>query len=66
MKRAAIAFVKFWHEFLVGDTPEFVVVTLVIIGLAYALRTHRDAGIFILPAVALCSVAASAWLVRRR
>lgn len=66
MKRAAVAFYRFWHEFLIGDTPEFAVVTVVVVGLAFALRAHRDAGIVVLPIVTLGSVAVSAWMVHRR
>ena len=66
MKRAVVAFYRFWHEFLIGDTPEFVVVTAVVVALAFALRAHRDVGIFVLPIVALGSVAVSAWRVQRR
>lgn len=66
VKRAVVAFFRFWHEFLIGDTPEFAVVTVVVVGLAFALRAHRDIGIVVLPVVTLGSVAASAWLVRRR
>jgi hypothetical protein len=66
VKRAAVAFYQFWHEFLIGDTPEFAVVTLAVVGLAFVLRTHRDVGIIVLPCVTLASVATSAWFVRRK
>lgn len=62
----ARAFWAFWLDFLVGDAPEFLVVTLVVVGLAYLLHTHRMIGIFVLPAITLCAVAISAWRVRRR
>jgi hypothetical protein len=43
--RALRAFGRFWLDFLVGDTPELFVGTLVVIGGALALRHHRPVGL---------------------
>jgi hypothetical protein len=66
MKRALRAFVEFWQDFLIGDTPEFLVVALVVVALAYGLRSVTWVGVIVLPLVTLGAVAASAWRVRRR
>jgi lipopolysaccharide export LptBFGC system permease protein LptF len=66
MRRAARAFGEFWWDFLIGDTPEFLVVALVVVALAFALRTHRSAGVVVLPLLTATAVAFSAWRVRRR
>jgi hypothetical protein len=64
--RALRAFGRFWLDFLVGDAPEFLVLTLVVVALAYGLHAHRAIGVVVLPLVTLVGVAASAWRVRRR
>ncbi len=66
MRRALTAFVEFWKDFLIGDTPEFFFVTLAIVALAYLLHTQRTAGVIVLPLVTLLAVSISAWRVRRR
>lgn len=66
MKRAAKAFGDFWWDFLIGDTPEFLVVALVVVALAFALRTQRWTSVVVLPLLTLAAVAVSAWRVRRR
>jgi hypothetical protein len=43
------AFGHFWWDFLVGDTPEFAVVTLALVGLAYLLADHTAAAVIVLP-----------------
>jgi hypothetical protein len=63
--RAARAFGHFWWDFLIGDTPEFAVVTLVVVGLGALLHHDRAVGIVVLPATVLVSVAVSSWRVRR-
>jgi hypothetical protein len=65
VRRALLAFANFWREFLIGDAPEFAVITCVVIGLAYALRSHRDVGIVLLPVVTLVAVGVSASRARR-
>jgi lipopolysaccharide export LptBFGC system permease protein LptF len=66
VKRAAKAFGDFWWDFLIGDTPEFLVVALVVVALAFALRTQRWTSVVVLPLLTLAAVAVSAWRVRRR
>jgi hypothetical protein len=65
VKRAVVAFGKFWWDFLVGDTPEFAAATVAVVGAAYLLHTVRDVGIVVLPVLALGSVALSARRARR-
>lgn len=60
------AFGRFWREFLVGDTPELFVATLVIVAVAFGLRTDRVAAIAVLPALAIAALAASAFRGRKR
>jgi len=66
IRRAVRSFGKFWWDFLVGDTPEFFVVTLAVVGLAFLLRHHRDVGVIVLPSLVLLSVGTSAWRRRAR
>jgi hypothetical protein len=65
VKRAWRGFVDFWVEFLIGDTPEFLLVTLAVVGLAFAFASSRVAGTIVLPLVIAIAVAVSAWRVRR-
>ena len=62
--RLAKAFGHFWWDFLVGDAPELFAATLVLVGLAFALRHVRVAAVVSLPLLAAADLAASAW--RRR
>ena len=66
MRRAWKLFADFWIDFLVGDAPEFLVVTAVVVVLAFLFTGARVAGVIILPVLVAGSVAASAWRVRRR
>ncbi|HVA08598.1 MAG TPA: hypothetical protein VNG12_17835 [Acidimicrobiales bacterium] len=59
-RRAIAAFGKFWWEFLVGDTPEVLVATIVVVGVALALRHHRTAGFIVVPLIAAVALALSA------
>jgi hypothetical protein len=60
------AFGRFWWEFLVGDTPELLFATAVIVGAAFALRSYHVAAIVALPALAAAALVASAFRGRRR
>jgi hypothetical protein len=66
VRRAWRGFVDFWVEFLIGDTPEFLVVTLVVVGLAFLFADSRVAGTILLPLIVAGAVAVSAWRVRGR
>ncbi len=55
--RAALAI---W-DFLVGDTPEVLVITLAIVGIAFAVRAHDSAAVIVLP---ICAAAALIGVVR--
>ena len=59
-------FGRFWWEFLVGDTPELLVATLVIIAAAYALRRDRVVAITLLLVLATGMLLASTYRGRRQ
>ena len=48
-------------DFLVGDTPEILVVTLAIVGITFAVRAHRSVAVAVLP---VCSAVALIGAVR--
>jgi len=54
LRGAAVAFGRFWWDFLVGDTPEMLLGVVFIVIVALALRSERVAVVVILP---LCVVA---------
>jgi len=64
--RAAVAFGRFWWEFLVGDTPELFVAVLVLVGVAFALRSHRVVAVIVLPVLAVVFLSASVYRGRVR
>jgi hypothetical protein len=66
IKRWGRAFGLFWWDFLVGDTPELFVATLVIVGLALLLGRHHESGYLLLPALAILFLVLSAYRGRRR
>ena len=66
VRRALVAFGRFWWGFLVGDTPELFVAVVVIVGLALLLRHQRLAAVVVLPAVAVAMLVASTLRGRRR
>jgi hypothetical protein len=65
VRRGVRAFGHFWWDFLVGDTPELFVATLVIVGSALLLRHHRDVAIIVLPVMAIVFLLLSALRGRR-
>jgi hypothetical protein len=64
--RSAVAFGRFWWEFLVGDTPELLFATLAVIGLALLLRHHRLVAVVVVPVAAIGFLALSTWRGRIR
>lgn len=66
LARGLKAFGRFWWGFLVGDTPEFFVAMLVLVGLAVALRHDRDAAVVLLPLLTAAVLLGSAWRGRVR
>jgi hypothetical protein len=60
------AFGRFWWDFIVGDTPEFAVATLAIVGAALLLRHERIAATILLPLLAATFLLASTLRGRRR
>ncbi|MGD1011822.1 MAG: hypothetical protein ABR925_04720 [Acidimicrobiales bacterium] len=57
--RALRAFVGFWRDFLIGDTPEMFFGVLVFVAAAFALHHHRDVAIVVLPLFIVALLAAS-------
>jgi len=66
LRRSLRAFGHFWWDFLIGDSPEFVVATGVIIALAYGLQHQRVAAVIVLPLVAAGFLLASTYHGRQR
>jgi hypothetical protein len=64
--RGLKAFGAFWWDFLVGDTPELFVATLVLVGLALLLRHEHVLAVVLLPALAIAFLLASTFRGRRR
>lgn len=66
LRRGTRAFAHFWWDFLIGDTPELFVATLVIVGTALLLRHHRAVAIIVLPVMAIVFLLLSVLQGRRR
>jgi hypothetical protein len=64
--RALTSFGRFWWDFLIGDTPELFVATLVVIGVAFGLRDHRWVAVAVLPLLAVGFLLASVYRGRRK
>jgi len=64
--KALRAFGRFWWDFLIGDTPELAVATLVIVGLAFAVDHNRLVGTLLLPVLAATFLLLSTFRGRRR
>lgn len=62
----AQAFGRFWWEFLVGDTPELFLATVLIVGLALALHPERILAIAVVLVAAVGSLGLSTWRGRVR
>jgi hypothetical protein len=61
IKRAVVAFGRFWWDFLIGDTPELFVGTLAIVGSALLLRHDRVAGLSVVVVLAVVFLLASTY-----
>ena len=66
LARGARSFGRFWWQFLVGDSPDLLVATAAIVGLAFALRHQRALAVVTLPLLVAAALTASAWRGRRR
>lgn len=64
--RAVTAFGRFWWDFLIGDTPELFLATLVVIGLAEALHHEGVLGIIVVLASVIAFLGLSTWKGRKR
>jgi hypothetical protein len=64
--RALKAFGHFWWDFLIGDTPEFAVATLVLVGLAILLHHDHLLAAIVLPALTTGFLLASTYRGRRK
>ncbi len=59
--RAGRAFGRFWLDFLVGDTPELFVVTLVVVAISFGLASSpRAVAVVVVPLLAFGAVVMSA------
>jgi hypothetical protein len=61
LRRGAAASIRFAWDFLVGDTPEVIVTTGVMVALAFALHTERMAVVITLPLVGLGGLGIGVW-----
>ena len=66
LRRSLRAFGDFWWDFLIGDSPEFVLATGVIIALAFLLDEGRLVATIVLPLVAAAFLLASTYRGRKR
>ena len=66
IRRALRAFGHFWWEFLVGDTPELALATVVVVGLAYLIGGLRAIAVVVLPITAASFLLVSTYRGRRR
>jgi hypothetical protein len=66
LRRSLRAFGHFWWDFLIGDSPEFVLATGVIIALAFLLDEGRLVATIVLPLVAAAFLLASTYRGRQR
>jgi hypothetical protein len=64
--RGLKAFGAFWWDFLVGDTPELFVATLILVGLALLLRHEHVLAVVLLPALAVAFLLTSTFRGRKR
>ncbi|MGH9169476.1 MAG: hypothetical protein ACRD0Z_01145 [Acidimicrobiales bacterium] len=63
--RALTAFGRFWWDFLVGDTPELLVATLVVIAVAFSLHRVKVLGIVVTLACVVGFLSLSIWRGRK-
>ena len=61
VRRAALAFGRFWWDFLIGDTPELFVGTLLVVGAAALLRHERFAGLTVVVGLTVVFLLASTY-----
>lgn len=64
--RAVVAFGRFWRDFLIGETPELFVGTLVFVGAALALHRHGAVAVVVLPLIVLAFLGGSVLRGRSR
>jgi hypothetical protein len=63
--RGIVAFGRFWWDFLIGDTPELFLATLVVIGLAEGLHHERVLGIVVVLVAVVGFLGVSTWRGRK-
>ncbi len=61
VRRAAVAFGRFWWDFLIGDTPELFVGTLLVVGAAALLRHDGPAGLTVVVGLTVVFLLASTY-----
>ena len=47
------AFLRFWHDFLIGDTPELAVGAVLVLALAFVLRGVNGLAVVLVPAAVI-------------
>jgi hypothetical protein len=69
LRRAVVAFGRFWWEFLIGDTPELFVGAVAIVGMIALLcldHSARDWAGFVLALLVAGLLVSSVWKVARK
>ena len=67
LARAGRAFGRFWLDFLVGDTPELFVVTLIVVAISFGLASSpRAVAVVVVPLLAFGAIVWSAARGRTR
>ena len=61
MIRRVRAFGAFWWDFLVGDAPELALGGVLILGIAFAVRTWQVTAALVIPAAVVLLLAVSVW-----
>lgn len=59
--RGIRAFGPFWWDFLIGDSPEIAIGVVLILGIAFAVRTSTMVAAVVVPVAVILLLALSAW-----
>lgn len=65
-RRWIVPILRFWRDFLIGDTPEITLGVLALVGAAFVARLDRVAALVIVPVLCSVLLATSTWRGRRR
>jgi hypothetical protein len=64
--RGLVAFGRFWWDFLVGDTPELFLATLVVVGVAFLFEDVPVVGVVLTIGSVISFLALSTWRGRKK